>query len=87
MTENVEKYEVAKTIGFGMVDPSAIAAAEAAKAEIQAAYLMALYKPRNEMDARDRIINACKRTELAARVEYSKPVGNKKIKGPSIRLA
>jgi len=87
MTENVEKYEVAKTIGFGMVDPSAIAAAEAAKAEIQAAYLMALHKPRNEMDARDRIINACKRTELAARVEYSKPVGNKKIKGPSIRLA
>ena len=68
-------------------DPAAIAAGEGAKARIQSAYIMALNKPRNEDQARDRILEACKRPAFAERVEFSKPVANRSIKGPSIRFA
>lgn len=69
------------------IDPGAIAAAEAVKARIQSAYIMAMQKPRNEMQSRSRILEACKRPEFASRVEYAKPVGGKKMVGPSIRFA
>lgn len=69
------------------VDPAAVAAAEAAKARIQSAYQMAIYRPRNSDDSRDRILHACKRPMFAEKVEFSKPVGGKQIKGPSIRFA
>lgn len=69
------------------VDPSALAAAESAKARIQAAYIMAARKPRNADEARDRILHACRRPAFAERVEFSKPVGGKAVKGPSIRFA
>jgi len=69
------------------IDPAAVAAAEAAKARIQSAYLMALHNPRNFDMARIKILDACKRPAFADKVEYSKPVGGKKIKGPSIRFA
>lgn len=68
-------------------DPSAVAAAESVKARIQAAYIMALQKPRKESDARDAILRNCKRTEFAEKAEYSKPIGAIKVKGPSIRFA
>jgi len=68
-------------------DPSAIAAAESVKARIQAAYIMAFQKPRNEMQARDAILRACQRTEFAGKAEYEKPIGNIKVRGPSIRFA
>ena len=68
-------------------DPAAIAAAETAKALVQAAYIMALQRPRHEDQARHNILQACKRPQFAARVEYSKPVGGSKITGPSIRFA
>lgn len=69
------------------VDPGAIAAAESVKARIQSAYVVAMQRPRSEEQARARILEACKRPEFASRVEYSKPVGNSKVKGPSIRFA
>lgn len=69
------------------VDPGAIAAAEAVKARIQSAYIMAMQRPRNEMQSRSRILEACKRPEFASRVEYAKPVCGKKMVGPSIRFA
>lgn len=69
------------------VDPAAVAAAEEAKALVQAAYTMAMHKPRNFMQARQRILDACKRPSFAASVEYAKPVGGQTIKGPSIRFA
>lgn len=68
-------------------DPAAVAAAESAKARIQAAYIMAMQKPRSEEQARQRILAACKRPQFASRVEYSKPIAGTKIKGPSIRFA
>ncbi len=69
------------------VDPAAVAAAEAAKARIQSAYIMALQKPRDYDQARDNILRACKRPAFAEKVEFSKPIGGKSIKGPSIRFA
>lgn len=68
-------------------DPAAVAAAESAKARIQAAYTMAAYKPRSFMVSRQRILDACMRPSFAGKVEYSKPVGTSKVKGPSIRFA
>lgn len=69
------------------IDPGAIAAAEAVKARIQSAYVMAMQRPRSEEQSRARILEACKRPEFAARVEYQKPVGGSKVVGPSIRFA
>lgn len=69
------------------VDQAAIAAAEEAKAIVQAAYIMATHRPRNFMQSRQRILDACKRAAFAERVEYAKPVGGGKIYGPSIRFA
>lgn len=68
-------------------DPAAIAAAESAKARIQAAYIMALQKPRNYDNARLKILAACKRPDFAEQAEYTKPVGGSTITGPSIRFA
>ena len=70
-----------------ITDPAAVAAGEAAKARIQSAYIMAYQKPRDDMESRDRILKACKRSEFAGKAEYSKPVGGKSIKGPSVRFA
>ena len=69
-------------------DPAAVAAAEAAKARIQAAYIMALQRPRSYDQSRIKILEACSRPSFAEKVEYSKPVGGgKPIVGPSIRFA
>jgi hypothetical protein len=62
-------------------DPAAVAAAETAKARIQAAYIMALQKPRDEDQARAKILKACKRPEFAKDVEFKKPVGGKRVNG------
>lgn len=70
-----------------LADPAAVAAAEEAKALVQAAYFMALHRPRNYMQARQRILDACKRPAFAASVEYAKPVGGSSVRGPSIRFA
>lgn len=77
-----------KTVGnMALVDPAAVAAAESAKALIQASFIMAFQKPRNQMQARSNILKACKRTEFAAKAEYCKPIGKTKITGPSVRFA
>lgn len=70
-----------------LVDPAAVAAAEEAKALVQAAYTMAMHRPRNYLQARQRILDACKRPAFAATVEYAKPVGGSTVRGPSIRFA
>ena len=72
---------------FTKIDPAAIAAAEAEKARIQAQYIMAVSRPRSYDQSRMNIITACRRPAFAEKVIYSKPVGGKNIKGPSIRFA
>ena len=59
-----------------------------ARAEVEASYLMAWQRPRDEDGARDRLLHACKRPAFAALVEYSRPVGGgKPARGPTIRFA
>ena len=77
---------------------SAIALAAAAKAEVEAAWKMAIQAPRNEADARQKIIDTCKLPAFAKKAKYRKPVGKKFDEqtntwrqeyaiGPSIRFA
>lgn len=68
------------------VDPAAVAAAESAKARIQAAYIMAMQRPRSYDQARIKILEACARPSFADKAEYSKPVGGQQIRGASIRF-
>lgn len=63
------------------------ASAARAKAEVEAAYIVALQHPRDIDDARVAILAACKRPRFAEAAIYAKPVGKTTIKGPSIRFA
>jgi hypothetical protein len=88
---------VAQNKQLQSVDPAAVAAAEAAKARIQSAYLMAFHNPRNEDNARILIKKACENPSFANAAEYKKPYweydksSGRTVKkhhaGASIRLA
>jgi len=58
-----------------------------AMALVQAQTIMAKQFPRNQIQARNDIIEACKRRRLAEAAIYSYPRGGTKVEGPSIRLA
>jgi hypothetical protein len=72
---------------IAVTDPAAIAAAEASKARIQSAYIMAFQKPRSYDQSRMKILEACRRPSFAEKVQYSKPAGGTSVAGPSIRFA
>ena len=80
-------HQTQKGYAMAAADPSAVAAAETARAVIESAYVMAFRKPRNEDAARVAILNSFRRHDLAEEAIYSKPVGGSKIQGPSIRCA
>ena len=63
------------------------AEAEKAVAEVQASYVMAIKKPRDQMAAVERIKTACARQGVAENAIYSYPRGGQRVTGPSIRLA
>lgn len=60
---------------------------ERAVAEVKAAVTMARMFPRDEMLARQKVLAACSRPELARVAIYRYPRGGQQIEGPSIRLA
>lgn len=62
-------------------------AASHAKALIEAKYVMAMQRPRNMLQVRDGLLDACARPGFAATAWYAKPVGGGKVRGPSIRFA
>ncbi len=62
-------------------------AQERAIAEVQARMTLAQARPRDEAQARDKIIAACARPGLAATAVYAYPRGGEMVTGPSIRLA
>lgn len=66
---------------------AASATAARAKALVEAKYVMAMHRPRNIMQARTRILDACKRPAFADSAIYAKPVGGKTMEGLSIRFA
>ena len=81
-----------------MIETASTAAASAAKAEIEAQYVIAYKHPRNIEQARINLLGACKRPVFAASAIYRKPVGKKQnpdtgaweqsyIEGLSIRAA
>lgn len=59
----------------------------AVTAEIQSGLVIAKRFPRDEDNSRALILRTCKRPRFAACVEYSKPIGGKRITGVSIRAA
>lgn len=58
-----------------------------AVAEVQAALVIAASRPRNELRARDRLLQACQRVKLASGAVYQYKRGGTAVSGPSIRLA
>lgn len=58
-----------------------------AVAEVQAALVIAASRPRNELRARDRLLQACQRASLAEGATYTYERGGTKIYSASIRLA
>ena len=70
-----------------MVETAATSAAQAARAEIEAAYAVAQYRPRNNGDVRAHLLEECSRPTFAAEALYGKPILGKIIEGLSIRSA
>lgn len=68
-------------------ETSVAAAAAQAKAAVEARYLVALHRPRNIDQVRLRLLAAARRPAFAATARYSKPIGKKRLIGPSIRFA
>ena len=58
-----------------------------AVAEVKAALVIAASRPRNELQARDRLLQACQRIGLASSAMYKYIRGGSTVTGPSIRLA
>lgn len=78
--------------GFGSTalmrgaETAGAALAEQAKAQVQARYIMAMQRPRDLMQVRERLLTDCRRPLFADAAIYHKPVG-KGLEGPSIRMA
>ncbi len=69
-------------------EKAGLAAAASARAQVEARYLMALQRPRNWMDVRNKLLEACKRPGFAAVAKYAKPIGKgAPLTGPTIRFA
>ncbi len=70
------------------LDTSGAAAMVAARAEVEARFLMAERHPRNWPTVRTRVLESCDRPRFAAGAMYAVPVGGGNLaEGPSIRLA
>lgn len=55
--------------------------------EVQAALVIGKKFPRDEISARQKILTACQRYDLAEKAEFAFPRGGQTVRGPSIRLA
>lgn len=103
MTANEQQVAVKETQAFGAItterssELASVAVASSARAEVEAAYVMAMRNPRNEDDARAKIMRACSSPLFAAKARYRKPAGKKEVApgrweesfviGPSVRFA
>lgn len=71
-----------------LAETNATAAAARARAEIEAAFIVAMKRPRDIVQVHARVIKECRRTGFAEVARYSRPVGGgEKAEGPSIRFA
>ncbi len=65
---------------------SAFAVAVQYRALVEAKYVLALKKPRDLEEVRQKMIKECRRPRFAESAKYRKPIGNM-VEGPSIRFA
>ena len=63
------------------------AVAAAAKATVEARYIMAMRNPRDMDEVRQRLMQECRRPGFAEVARYRKPIGRDYLEGPSIRFA
>jgi hypothetical protein len=75
------------TQALAHVETAATAIAAQAKALVEARYTVALHRPRDWDQVRDRLLKDCRRPGFADSAIYHKPVGRDGIRGPSIRFA
>jgi hypothetical protein len=68
-------------------ETATMAMAAQAEAQVKARFAMALHRPRDMAQARQVLLQECKRPDFAEVARYSVPRGGKKIEGPSIRFA
>lgn len=66
---------------------AAVAVAAAAKAQVEARFVMAMHRPRSFDLARERVLKSCDRPGFADKAIYRKPQGGQTITGLSIRFA
>lgn len=69
-----------------VAETATAALAAQAKAAVEARFIVALQRPRDTMQARQRLLDDCKRPAFADKAIYRKPIGQG-VEGPSIRLA
>jgi hypothetical protein len=84
------KTTIARTTLEGQeveVHSESASVAAQAKALVAARFLVAERRPRDVDEARVRILRECERPGFARVAEYSKPQGDTKVTGPSIRFA
>jgi len=67
-------------------ETSVAAVTAAAKAEIEAKFIVARKFPRDLDDVRQKLLKDCKRFLFADGAEYKRPIGGKEKRGPSIRF-
>lgn len=91
-----QQFPVARRDGMGtesrqIAETAGTAAAERAKALVQAEYIMAMERPRDWNRVREQILQDCRRPRFAAAARYSLPRKSQgreiRIEGPSIRMA
>jgi hypothetical protein len=70
-----------------IAETASTAVAAQARASVEARFLVAMQRPRNWLDARSKLLEACKRPAFAETAMYERPIGDKTITGPSIRFA
>lgn len=89
MNTEITKQENPFGTSPAVIESGALVETESQRAiqEVQAAMVIAKKFPRNQMEAMDKIINACTRPTLAITALYSYPKGGTTVTGPSIRLA
>jgi hypothetical protein len=83
---SVEDSGLSTTTDFSTELAPTAAAAEK-QFEIQSAIVLARRFPRNEEQAFEKLMRACKRTSFAESAEYSYPRGQTTVAGPSVNVA
>lgn len=84
--QQAQKMDTLAPIEKKAPETAAVAVAQREKSAVEARYIMALQRPRDIEDVRQRLLKECSRPGFAETARYNKPIG-KGVEGPSIRFA